>query len=125
MSLAERRAHLENALQTSLDTADHIMAALDQWDDEQEEGGRTELVAADPSFKAMAAHAGQTVTLHEPIILPVPTALAEPAELEITPEPQEADPAPPVAIPEPLGWYGAGNVVSFVGITLLSLVTRG
>lgn len=110
MSLAERRAHLENALQSSLDTADHIMAALDQWDHE------APVIKSRPAPVALAPEA---IRLPEPVEVQGP----EP-EITSTPIPEPIILPEVIVLPEALPWYGAGNVVSFVGITILSLVAR-
>jgi len=115
-AVVDLRTHLEEAAQTALDAADRIIAALDLMED------------AGPALMAMAAHAGQVVTLREP---------ATPVEGELTPEPepipQEVPPAEPALAPEEvapepapeaiiLPWRGAGNVVSAAGCAVLALV---
>ena len=108
MSLAERRAHLENALQSSLDTADHIMAALDQWDHE------APVIKSRPAPVALAPEA---IRLPEPVEVQGPepeitsTPISEPIILA-----EVIEPVPP------LRWSGAGNIISATGIALFSLV---
>lgn len=112
------RTRLEEAAQSALDVADRIIAALDQIDGDADLEPDAD---AEPSLAAPEGHALQIGWCRGGD--QDREADAPGAALPIVEVP-EADPVPLVIVPEALPWYGTGNVVSFVGITLLSLVTR-
>ena len=117
------RAHLEEAAQTALDAADKIIAALDQI----EEDPSAVRIVADTRPVTVAASAEPVTIPHEVAAPSKPIIVAAPEtpmpEVSVPVEDIEEIEAVPVGtVHEPLPWYGAGNVVSFVVITLLSMI---
>ncbi|MCJ2023854.1 hypothetical protein [Methylobacterium sp. J-067] len=110
------RAHLEQAAQTALDAADKIIAALDRIKDDAE-------TATEPVFKAIVAHAGQVIHLHEPAQpMPAPEPAPEAPQDETQDEPAPVATADVRQLFPPLPWGGAGNVVAAAGCAVLALV---
>ncbi|GJD43969.1 hypothetical protein AFCDBAGC_1831 [Methylobacterium cerastii] len=114
MAEAEVRTRLGEALQTALDTADHIIAVLDRMDgDTDAEDGAD----AEPSLAAPENHhVSQVVWLRgndgdreaEALEVVLPVVAAERAVI------------PLAALP----WGGRGNVVAAAGVALFNMVGR-
>lgn len=116
------RTCLEDAAQTALDAADKLIAAIDLID-----GAEAPEIATAPSFKAMAAHAGQVIHLREPATPIVPPEPAPETPQETPQDEPDAEPEPATTAEvhtlfPPLPWGGAGNVVAAAGCAVLGLV---
>lgn len=121
MTEPEVRAHLEEIGHAACDLMDRVTALADFLD------GAADLAPnGAPSLKALAAHAGQVVHLHEPgQPMPAPEPAPEAPQDEAQAEPAPAATAYVRQLFPPLPWGGAGNVISAAGCALFALVAEG
>ena len=110
---AALRASLEEAAQTALDAAEHIIAVLDRMDGDADDEDAGD---AEPSLAAPENATGSQIVYMRGSDRDGEAEAAETQLLEVMAE--------PLPVPVILPWRGRGNVISAAGTFLVDLLER-
>ena len=119
MSRADRRARLEEVLQSALDATDHIIAILDAWDGDADLEPDAD---AEPSLGAPENHHGSQVVWMRGGDTDGEAEAPETVLPEVIRSPVPRVQNAPEPAPAPLPWNGNGNFVSAAGAVLFALM---